>query len=83
MLTQAFIPENLQIDFGGVHAADIRKCIRLVAKKTKEEPSMYCGYEETADRLLVHIIHAAEVKATPRIVISSPDTGIFVNVLYH
>ena len=38
--------------------------------------------EKVDDRMLIHVNHAVRVKNFRKIIIASPDTGIFFNLVY-
>lgn len=68
---------------GGAIKEDVTSCIRLQNSSVTVQDSMKCMHEEADDRLMFHINHAIRSDNFKKIIVGSPDTDIFVNLLHH
>ena len=65
--------------YGGVQQG---KCMKVFERSECEEEELSCQKEEADGRLILHIAHGCEngIKA---VLVYSPDSDVFVNLLYH
>ena len=57
-------------------------CIRLSGGETQECPELFSQQEEADERIAFHISHGA-MNSIKSVLVVSPDTDMFVTLLYH
>ena len=67
----------------GAHKGDITSCVMISNGEVSFQPILRCDHEEADDRILFHANHAIKVNDFKKIIIASPDTDVFVNVIHH
>ena len=68
---------------GGAIPDDITSCIKICGDHTSSQRLLKCFHEEADDRMLFHVNHAVRVKNFHKVIVASPDTDVFVNLVYH
>ena len=71
------------IYLGGAILDNITSCIKLCGRQTSNQSLLKCFHEEADDRILIYDNHAVQVKNFGRVIVASPDTNVFVNLVYH
>ena len=89
-LQQAFIEwmketyhGSKQIFLGGANKENITTCYKIENSITTTEARLTCTHEEADDRLMYHITHAVRVACFRRVIVASPDTDVFTNLVHH
>ena len=89
-LQQAFIEwmketyhGSKQIFLGGANKENITTCYKIENSITTTEARLTCTHEEADDRLMYHITHAVRVACFRRVIVVSPDTDVFTNLVHH
>ena len=69
---------------GGVNYDDMTSCLKISNSQVSKQPLLKCNHEEADDRILFHVNHhGVRIAGFSKIVIASPDTDVFVNVVHH
>ena len=76
---------KMTVYLGGSHLENVYICTKFEPYQETTTPiqSLYCEHEEADDRLLYHINHAIKVESYDRVIVASPDTDVFVCLVYH
>ena len=73
---------EMPVYLGGSLSGDIFRCQKVERGNISDAPNLRCEHEEADDRLMLHIDDAVRA-GYEKIIITSPDTDIFVTALYH
>ena len=73
---------EMPIYLGGSLSGDIFGCKKVERGNISDALNLRCEHEEADDCLMLHIDDAVRA-GYEKIIIASPDTGIFVTALYH
>ena len=73
---------EVPVYLGEANSEDITSCLKVCDNSITLQRLLKCDHEEADDRMF-HINHAVRVKQFQKIVVASPDTDIFVNLIYH
>ena len=76
---------NIFYDFsvGGSIKEDITSCLKVFRGCASTEEVLKCTHEEADDRIFFHVNDGIKRDNFTKIVVASPDTGVFVNAVYH
>ena len=45
--------------------------------------SLKCFHEEADDHMMIHVNHAVRINNFRKVIVASPDTDVFANLVYH
>jgi len=74
---------QIPIFLGGAIKEDITSCYKLENSTTTTQNRLKCMHEEADDRMMFHINHAIQIDRFKKIIVASPDTDVFVNLVHH
>jgi len=80
---QTTYKDQKPVYLGGAIKEDITSCCRLQNSFTAIQNSLKCMHEEADDRMMFHIHHAIQIGSFKKIIVASPDTDVFVNLVHH
>ena len=70
------------VHLGGVIPDNIT-CVKVCGGHTSSQGLVKCFHEEADDRMMIHVNQAVRVKNFRKVIFASPDTNVFVNVVYY
>ncbi|KAG1651586.1 GTP-binding protein yptV2 [Nymphon striatum] len=74
------VESNKEIFFGGVYGG---KCRKLLAGTETQIAELASNQEEADDRIMFHIDDGAVKHGVQLVLVDSPDTDVFVNLIFH
>ena len=57
--------------------------IKVCGRHTSSQGLLKCFHEEADDCMLIHVNHAVRVINFQKAIVASPETDVFVNLVYH
>ena len=70
------------VHLGGVIPDNIT-CVKVCGGHPSSQGLVKCFHEEPDDRMMIHVNHAVRVKNFRKVIFASPDTDVFVNLVYY
>ena len=67
---------------GGAIPDSITSCVKVCGGHTSSQGLLKCFHEEANDRTMIHISHAVRVMNFQKVIVASPNTDVFVNLVY-
>ena len=68
---------------GGAHPDYITSCVKIIDDTVRQDRLLKCHHEEADDCIFFHVSHGIIVYKYKKVVITWPDTDVFISALYH